>query len=107
MPVVNTVLVVGGGIAGAAVATFLAETGVSVDLVEIKPDVTAVGSGITLQGNALRILDQLGVLEQCLAEGWPAETLRLRAPDPFATVLADMPSVRSGGPDLPASMGMY
>jgi 2-polyprenyl-6-methoxyphenol hydroxylase-like FAD-dependent oxidoreductase len=107
MSAVSNVLVVGGGTAGAAVATLLAEAGVSVDLVEIKPDVTALGSGITLQGNALRVLHRLGVLEECTAEGFPSETLKLRAPGPGATVLADMPNVRSGGPDLPSSLGMY
>jgi 2-polyprenyl-6-methoxyphenol hydroxylase-like FAD-dependent oxidoreductase len=107
MSAVSSVLVVGGGTAGAAVATLLADAGVSVDLVEIKPDVTALGSGITLQGNALRVLHRLGVLEECTAEGFPSETLRLRAPGPGATVLADMPNVRSGGPDLPSSLGMY
>jgi len=52
MSAVRNVLVVGGGPAGAATAILLAEGGVSVDLV----DVGAVGSGITLQGNALRVL---------------------------------------------------
>ncbi len=108
MPAVNDVLVVGGGVSGAAIATLLADASVSVDLVEIKSDVTALGSGITLQGNALRVLRQLGVLDECLAEGWASEGLVLRAPfDPEATVVARMPNHRSGGPDLPASMGMY
>jgi 2-polyprenyl-6-methoxyphenol hydroxylase-like FAD-dependent oxidoreductase len=104
---VNHVLVVGGGVAGSATAILLAEAGVSVDLVEIKPDVTALGSGITLQGNALRILRQLGVLDACLAEGYPTEKVIVRAPDPAASVLAEMQNVKSGGPDLPATMGMY
>ena len=56
MPAVNNVLVVGGGLAGAATAILLADAGVSVELAEIKPDVTALGSGITLQGNALCVL---------------------------------------------------
>ena len=56
MPAVNNVLVVGGGLAGAATAIHLADAGVAVDLIEIKPDVAALGSGITLQGNALREL---------------------------------------------------
>ena len=50
MPAVNNVLVVGSGLAGAATAVHLASAGVAVDLVEIKPEVTALGSGITLQG---------------------------------------------------------
>jgi 2-polyprenyl-6-methoxyphenol hydroxylase-like FAD-dependent oxidoreductase len=61
MPAVNSVLVVGGGAAGATVAILLADAGVAVDLVEIKPGPSTVGSGITLQGNALRVLAQLGV----------------------------------------------
>ena len=39
MPAVRNVLVVGGGAAGAATAILLAEGGVSVDLIDIKPDV--------------------------------------------------------------------
>jgi 2-polyprenyl-6-methoxyphenol hydroxylase-like FAD-dependent oxidoreductase len=108
MSAVNNVLVVGGGLAGAATAILLADAGVAVDLVEIKPDVTALGSGITLQGNALRVLREVGVLDECLQEGWPSEGLVIRAPfDPQAGVVASMPNHRSGGPDLPASMGMY
>jgi 2-polyprenyl-6-methoxyphenol hydroxylase-like FAD-dependent oxidoreductase len=107
MAAVDSVLVVGGGVAGAATAILLADAGVSVDLVEIKPDVTALGSGITLQGNALRVLGQLGVLDECLAQGYAADQLVLRAPDPAATVVARLTEHRTGGPDLPASMGMY
>ena len=108
MAAVDSVLVVGGGVAGAATAILLADAGVRVDLVEIKDDVTALGSGITLQGNAMRVLRELGVLDECLAQGWASEGLVLRAPfDPQATVVARMPNHRSGGPDLPASMGMY
>ncbi|SOD98061.1 FAD-dependent monooxygenase [Blastococcus haudaquaticus] len=107
MAAVENVLVVGGGVVGAATAILLADAGVSVDLVEIKPDVTALGSGITLQGNALRVLRELGVLDECLAQGYPAEELVIRAPDPAATVVARVAEHRSGGPDLPASMGMY
>ncbi|WP_216907379.1 FAD-dependent monooxygenase [Nocardia noduli] len=107
MPSVDRVLVVGAGSAGATVAALLADTGVSVDLIEAKSDISALGSGITLQGNALRVLDRLGVLDACLAEGWAGDALVLRAPDAEATVLAELAEHRSGGPDLPASMGMY
>ena len=107
MAAVQNVLVVGGGVVGAATATLLADAGVGVDLVEITPDVTALGSGITLQGNALRVLRQLGVLDECLALGYAADQLVIRAPDPAATVVARVAEHRSGGPDLPASMGMY
>src|SRR4029079_14940707 len=54
MPAVRSVLVIGAGAAGTATAILLAEKGVSIDLVDVKPDVGALGSGITLQGNARR-----------------------------------------------------
>ena len=106
MPAVNSVLVVGGGAAGTATAILLAEAGVAVDLVEVKPELGTVGSGITVQGNALRVLRQLGVWDEVRAAGYAFDSLGLRAPDPAGTLLVEMPDVRSGGPDLPATMGM-
>src|SRR3954454_23105147 len=106
MPAVNSVLVVGSGLAGTATAIHLASRGVAVDLVEIKPGVAALGSGITLQGNALRELRSLGVWEQVRASGYPFDVTGIRAPDPAGTVVAEIPDARTGGPDLPAAMGM-
>ncbi len=105
MPAVNSVLVVGSGLAGAATAIHLAQAGVAVDLVEIKPDIAAVGSGITLQGNALRELRTLGVWEQVQARGYAFDTTGIRAPDPNGTVVAEIADAKTGGPDLPACMG--
>jgi 2-polyprenyl-6-methoxyphenol hydroxylase-like FAD-dependent oxidoreductase len=106
MPAVNNVLVVGSGLAGAATAIHLAKAGVAVDLVEIKPDVAALGSGITLQGNALRELKALGVWDQVQAAGYAFDVTGFRAPDPAGTVLFEVPDAKTGGPDLPAVMGM-
>lgn len=107
MPAVQSVLVVGAGLAGTAAAILLAEGGVSVDLVEAKPDVGALGSGITLQGNALRILRQLGVWEEAREQGYAFDTLGLRAPDAAGTLLAELDDHHTGGPDLPCTLGMY
>jgi 2-polyprenyl-6-methoxyphenol hydroxylase-like FAD-dependent oxidoreductase len=106
VPAVNNVLVVGGGLAGTATAILLAERGVAVELIEIEPDVVTVGSGITLQGNALRELRRLGVWDRARAEGFCFDSLGLRAPDAEGTLLVEMPDFRTGGPDLPATMGM-
>jgi 2-polyprenyl-6-methoxyphenol hydroxylase-like FAD-dependent oxidoreductase len=106
MPAVNNVLVVGAGLAGAGVAIHLATKGVAVDLVEIKPEVAALGSGITLQGNALRELRSLGVWDQVQAAGYAFDVTGFRAPDPAGTVLFEVPDAKTGGPDLPAVMGM-
>jgi 2-polyprenyl-6-methoxyphenol hydroxylase-like FAD-dependent oxidoreductase len=106
MPAVENVLVVGAGASGTATAILLAQAGVTVDLVEVKPEPTALGSGITLQGNALRVLKQLGVWDDVLAAGYPFDSLGLRAPDPAGTLVAEIPDVRTGGPDLPGTLGM-
>jgi 2-polyprenyl-6-methoxyphenol hydroxylase-like FAD-dependent oxidoreductase len=107
VPAVRNVLVVGGGAAGAAAAILLAEGGVSVELIDIKPDISALGSGITLQGNALRVLRSLGVWEQINQRGYAFDTLGLRAPDPDGTLIVQLDDIRTGGPDLPATVGMY
>lgn len=107
MTAVNKVAVVGCGAAGLSVAIPLAEAGVEVDLFELKSEVSALGSGITLQGNALRALARLGAWEAARSEGFPYEGLTLRAPGPEAAVIATLPEVRTGGDDFPAAMGMY
>ncbi|MEU7695229.1 2-polyprenyl-6-methoxyphenol hydroxylase [Microbispora sp. SCL1-1] len=106
MPAVKNVLIVGSGLAGAGAAVHLASAGVAVDLVEIEPQVTALGSGITLQGNALRELDRLGVWERASERGYPFDVTGIRAPDPYGTVLFEVPDAKTGGPDYPAAMGM-
>jgi 2-polyprenyl-6-methoxyphenol hydroxylase-like FAD-dependent oxidoreductase len=106
MPAVNVVLVVGAGAAGTATAICLAEAGVAVEIAEIKPDVTAIGSGITLQGNALRVMRRLGIWEAARQLGYCFDTVGFRAPDQAGTLVMEVPDARLGGPDLPAVMGM-
>lgn len=105
MPAVQTVAVVGAGTAGLASAILLAEAGVAVDLVEVTPAIGSLGSGITLQGNALRVLRRLGVGDGVERLGCGFDVLGLLTPD--GAVLAEIPDVRTGGPDLPATLGMY
>ena len=104
MTAARKVLVVGAGSAGCAVAAFLARGGVEVDVVEIKDDVTALGSGITVQGNAMRVLRQLGVWDQVEQAGFGFPSTGFRSKD--GSLLGEMADVRTGGPDLPATMGM-
>ncbi|MER7057370.1 FAD-dependent oxidoreductase [Streptomyces sp. NPDC000351] len=101
----RTVLVVGGGAAGNAVTVLLRRAGVAVDLVEAKDDWNATaGSGITLQGNALRVLRELGVWDQVEASGFGFGSVGITAPD--GTVLHAQDDLRTGGDDLPATVGM-
>jgi 2-polyprenyl-6-methoxyphenol hydroxylase-like FAD-dependent oxidoreductase len=107
MTAVERVAVAGGGVAAMATAILLAEGGVEVDVYESRPEVSATGSGITLQGNALRVLDRLGVWNEVHRLGRAFEGLTLRAPGPGAPVIAELPEVKTGGPDYPAALGMY
>ncbi|GGS88619.1 MULTISPECIES: FAD-dependent oxidoreductase [Streptomyces] len=101
----RTVLVVGGGAAGNAVTILLRRAGIAVDLIEAKDDWNATrGSGITLQGNALRVLRELGVWEQVEASGYGFGSVGITAPD--GTVLHVQDDLRTGGDDLPATVGM-
>ena len=105
-PAVSRVLIVGAGLAGTAAAIGLATGGVVVELIDVKAEVGATGSGITMQGNGLRELRRLGIWEAVLATGYPFDSAGLRAPDAAGTLLADLPDVRTGGPDLPATVGL-
>lgn len=101
---VPRVLVVGGGITGSTLALALARRGVPVVLVEQRPEWTGIGHGITIQGNALRALRSVGVLDDLLARGVPFDRLRLRnAAD--GAVIAELTTPKTGGADLPATFG--
>jgi 2-polyprenyl-6-methoxyphenol hydroxylase-like FAD-dependent oxidoreductase len=106
MTAVSKVAIAGAGVVGLAAAIQLAKAGVEVDLYEAKPELSALGSGISLQGNALRAFDALGAWDDIKAAGYPFEGLSLRAPGPDAPVVANLPDVKTGGPDYPAAMGM-
>lgn len=66
---VSRALIVGGGLSGVSAAICLRREGIDVEIVEREPVWGALGTGITLMGPALRALKQLGVLEECMADG--------------------------------------
>jgi 2-polyprenyl-6-methoxyphenol hydroxylase-like FAD-dependent oxidoreductase len=102
MPV-SRVLVVGGGITGSMLSVALAQRGITVDLAEISPIWTGVGHGITIQGNAMRSLRKIGVLDEVLAQGVPFDGMRIRQAD--GSLIADLITPHTGGPELPSTLG--
>lgn len=100
---VNNVLVVGGGITGTIAAITLAQRGTHVTLIEISPRWFGVGHGITVQGNALRVLDEIGALER-LNAGFGFDGLNICDAD--GSVLARTTMPRTGGAKYPAAMGI-
>jgi 2-polyprenyl-6-methoxyphenol hydroxylase-like FAD-dependent oxidoreductase len=100
---VQKVLVIGGGISGTVASIALAQKGVRVTLVEISPQWHGVGHGITVQGNALSAFEQIGALDRMLEKAHPFTDLRLCHAD--GHVIATVETPRTGGPDLPPTMG--
>jgi 2-polyprenyl-6-methoxyphenol hydroxylase-like FAD-dependent oxidoreductase len=97
---VGRVLIVGGGLSGTAAALSLQREGIDVEVIEREPVWGAVGTGITLMSPALRALQQLGVLEKCLAEGSGCSEMSLFDADgnllhhlEIQGLLADFPAV--------------
>ncbi|WP_084127482.1 FAD-dependent monooxygenase [Demequina sp. NBRC 110054] len=107
MNAVNSVTIVGGGITGLAAASLLAETGIHVEVLEAYRTSEPVGSGISLQGNALRMLDRVGVWEEVQRAASVFDGLVLRAPDAHGTELFRVDAHRAGGDEYPAAAGMY
>ncbi|HEY8985842.1 MAG TPA: FAD-dependent oxidoreductase [Streptomyces sp.] len=100
----RSVLVIGGGAAGNAVAVLLRRAGMAVDLIEARADWNVLGSGITLQGNALRVLRELGVWEEIRDSGYAFDEVGMATPD--GHVFHVQRDIRTGGEDLPSTIGM-
>lgn len=74
----GSVLIVGGGIAGRAVARALALRDVACTLVEQRSTSQRLGSGLNLPGNAGRALAELGIAEQLVRHGLPVRRREYR-----------------------------
>ncbi|MEV0260499.1 FAD-dependent monooxygenase [Streptomyces sp. NPDC050617] len=72
---VRTALIVGAGMAGLTAAIALARDGWQVEVAEAAPTRAAAGWGLCLTGPSLRALDELGLADTCLAEGYGMSTI--------------------------------
>ena len=106
MPAVRSVAVIGARVSGLAAAIRLARAGVAVDVIEAQPQLTALGSGISLQSNALKAFAALGVWEDAAAAGYAFDGMVMRAPGPTAPVIARRAEGEPDASGLPSAMGM-
>ncbi len=105
MALVNKVLVVGGGIGGMCAAIQLRKQGVEVELVELSPDWTVYGAGITVSGPTLRALRTVGVIDEVLARGGHWREIDVCAAD--GRILNTVPVAHAdGADDLPPAGGI-
>lgn len=96
------VLIHGGGIGGLTLATALARRGHTVEVVEARHELDALGVGIIQPSNALHAMDEIGVLDDCLRAGFEWEVLTIA--DPTGATLAEIPQPRMG--DTPPNNGI-
>lgn len=74
----SNIAIIGAGIGGLATASALNRAGHHVQVFERAPQITPVGSGLTLWPNATRVLQNLGVLDQCLMKSSPLDLLEVK-----------------------------
>jgi 2-polyprenyl-6-methoxyphenol hydroxylase-like FAD-dependent oxidoreductase len=98
------ILIIGGGFSGMSAAIELRKRGAKVDLVEVDDGWRNYGAGISLGGATLRAFRQLGILEAFLREGSAVDGLQAFLPN--GAPLANLPTPRVAGPDVPGSGGI-
>jgi len=99
------VLVIGGGIGGLSAAIALRRAGIAeVDVVEINPRWDVYGVGIIQPGNAIRAMAELGLAEECVAQGHAMEGSRSH--DREGKIVADIDFERPAGVAFPSMNGL-
>ena len=104
MPAVVRVLTVGAGMAGMTLGVALKRAGIACEIVEIRPHLTEPGTGISLQGPALRALKSVGVVDACIKNGFGYSHFKTCDAAGGVTGTVDLP--RLLGPDYPATVGV-
>ena len=87
-----SILVVGGGIGGLTAAIALRRRGFAVEVIEKDPNWSVYGVGIIQQGNVLRAVDALGILDRYIDAGFGFDAVEVFTPD--GTKVARVPSHR-------------
>ena len=104
MAAVPTALIIGGGIGGLTVAGAFQKTGITTRVVESGRRSDRLGTGISLLGNALRALDQLGLADRCIEAGQGFD--RVCNYDAAGHLLNDYRPPRSFRQDRPGAFGI-
>jgi salicylate hydroxylase len=73
----KTAIIIGGGVAGPALALCLARVGVTCTIYELRDSPATIGGAINLTPNALRFLDYVGLLSKASKLGCPTEVIEL------------------------------
>jgi 2-polyprenyl-6-methoxyphenol hydroxylase-like FAD-dependent oxidoreductase len=93
---IETALVVGGGVGGMCAALSLARRGVTVRLIDIDPQWRVYGAGISVTGLSLRAFDDLGILDEVKERGFVGAGFRMRTVG--GTLVSEVPPPRDPQP---------
>src|SRR6516164_4365713 len=104
MHAVENILIVGAGMCGMSLGVALKRAGINCEIVEIRSNLAEPGTGISLQGPALRALQSVGVLDQCIARGFGYS--HFKACDAMGNVTGTVDLPRLLGPAYPATIGV-
>ena len=98
------ICIIGGGFSGLVAALSMRREGLDVEVVERSEAWRADGTGIGFGGSAMRLLDQIGVMEEFLKTGTAFDGMHVRGPDD--AIMVDIPTPGLGGPDVPGMGGI-
>lgn len=86
------ILIIGGGIGGLTAAIALRRQGFAVDVVERDPDWSVYGVGIIQQGNVIRAMTELGLIDDYINAGFGFDRVQVYLPT--GQCVADIPTPR-------------
>eukprot|EP01037_Dinobryon_pediforme_P024890 gene24890-26842_t len=89
---IEKALVIGGGIGGLTAAIALRGKGIAVDVIERDPTWSVYGVGIIQQGNVVRAMSELGLIEDYLGAGFGFDHLEIAIPT--GKIVAKIPTPR-------------
>jgi 2-polyprenyl-6-methoxyphenol hydroxylase-like FAD-dependent oxidoreductase len=96
-----TVLIVGAGPTGLALACELARRSVSFRLIEAARGPQPGSRGKGIQPRTLEVFEDLGIVDHVIANGWMATPIRSTAPDGQVTLGGAVPETLRDRPDIP------
>ena len=99
MALTKRALAIGRSFSGMTAALRLGSLGIAVDMVEIDVGWRSFRTEISLNRATLRLIRQLGLIDQFLAVWAVSSGVQFRAPNDM--VVAGLPTPRDVGPDLP------
>lgn len=86
------ILIIGGGIGGLTAAIALRRKGFAIEVIERDPDWSVYGVGIIQQGNVIRAMTELGLIDDYISAGFGFDRVQVYLPT--GQCVADIPTPR-------------